>query len=122
MSSDTLVNIKELLCKLQILTDSELTAICDLLRMYRIGMWLYPGVIVRRIPLTIDKTYAVVDTLAENNYIKPYYELYCNNCQKATGIVFETLGEMPQEFECEICHATMISIQNSILVYKVVVG
>ena len=122
MSSDTLVNIKELLCKLQILTDSELTAICDLLRMYRIGMWLYPGVIARRIPLTIDKTYAVVDTLAENNYIKPYYELYCNNCQKATGIVFETLGEMPQEFECEICHATMISIQNSILVYKVVVG
>lgn len=122
MSSDTLVNIEDLLRRLQKLSDPEIAAICELLSSYRVGMWLYPGVIVRRIPLTIDKTYAVVDLLAENNYMKPYYELYCNNCQRATGMIFETIGEMPQEFECEICHATMISIQNSILVYKVVAG
>lgn len=119
MLSDTLMNIKTMLTKNQILTDSELLSLCDILRIYRTGMWLYPGVIARKVPLTVEKTYAVTDLLTQSGYIKPYYELYCNNCQRATGAIYETLNEMPEEFECELCHATMTSIQNSILVFKV---
>lgn len=83
-------------------------------------MWLYPGVIARKVPLSIEQTYAVTDALEKKKYIKSYYELYCNNCQKATGQVYATLNDLPVEFECEICHANMISIQNSLLVYQVI--
>ena len=121
MLSDTLANIKMMLSEHQMLTDTEISSVCDVLRMYRPGMWLYPGVIARKVPLSVEKTYAITDLLTQKGYIKPYYELYCNNCQKATGTIFETLNEMPEEFECELCHATMTAIQNSILVFKVVV-
>ena len=62
----------------QILTDSELHSLCDILKIYRTGMWLYPGVIARKVPLTVEKTYAVTDMLTQHGYVKPYYELYCN--------------------------------------------
>lgn len=119
MSLDILKSIKQMLKMLQILTDDEIDKLCDLLKHYKKDAWLYPGVIARKVPLTIEKTYMITDILEHAGYIQSYYELYCNNCQKATGAVFETLGELPDEFECELCHAFMISIENSILVYKV---
>ena len=109
-----------MLTKNQILTDSELLSLCNILRVYQTGTWLYPGVIARKVPLTVEKTYAVTDLLTQYGYIKAYYELYCSNCQRATGEIYETLTEMPAEFECELCHATMTSMQNSILVFKVI--
>lgn len=119
MSLDILDSIKQMLRTLQILTDHEIDQLCALLKKYSEGMWIYPGVISRKVPLTIEKTYIVTDALEHAGYIQSYYELYCNNCQKATGAVFETIGELPCEFECELCHASMISIENSILIYKV---
>lgn len=121
MLSDTLANIRTTLNEHPLLTSTEVSSVCDLLRIYRTGMWLYPGVIARRASLSIENTYALTDLLTQMGYIKPYYELYCNNCQKATGMVFETLNEMPEIFECELCHSSMVSIQNSILVFKVIV-
>lgn len=115
MLSDTLANIRTTLNEHRFLTSAEISSVCDLLHMYRIGMWLYPGVIARRVPLSIENTYALTDLLTQMGYIKSYYELYCNNCQKATGMVFETLTEMPEIFECELCHSSMCSIQNSII-------
>ena len=120
MLSDTLANIRTTLNEHRFLTRAAISSVCDLLHMYRIGMWLYPGVIARRVPLSIENTYALTDLLTQMGYIKSYYELYCNNCQKATGMVFETLTEMPEIFECELCHSSMCSIQNSILVFKVI--
>lgn len=48
MLSDTLANIRTTLNEHRFLTSAEISSVCDLLHMYRIGMWLYPGVIARR--------------------------------------------------------------------------
>lgn len=74
MLSDTLANIRTTLNEHRFLTSAEISSVCDLLHMYRIGMWLYPGVIARRVPLSIENTYALTDLLTQMGYIKSYYD------------------------------------------------
>lgn len=120
MLSDTLAKIKILLQNNELLCEEEIEGVCRLLSLYRTDMWIYPRVFTRKIPLSIDKTYALFCLLVNNNIVKPYYELICFNCNHPTGKIFETLNGMPQTFECEHCHETMVSIENSIVVFKVI--
>ena len=69
MLSDTLANIRTTLNEHRFLTSAEISSVCDLLHMYRIGMWLYPGVIARRVPLSIENTYALTDLLTQMGYM-----------------------------------------------------
>lgn len=122
MLSDILLSIKRQLTDLHEFNPNQIEEICKLIGQYRVGKWLYPGVIKRKCGISIKQTYMVLDILERNNIIKPYYELYCSNCQKATGLIFERLGDMPQEFECEMCLESLVSIDNAILVYKVIMA
>ena len=70
-------------------------ALTNFFKNYRKNMWIYPGV------------------------LKSYYELYCSNCQKSMGTV-RLFNELPETFECELCHSELSSIENSFLIYMVV--
>ena len=70
-------------------------ALTNFFKNYRKNMWIYPGV------------------------LQSYYELYCSNCQKSMGTV-RLFNELPETFECELCHSELSSIENSFLIYMVV--
>lgn len=57
--------------------------------------------------------------LEQQNIIQSYYELYCSHCQKSMGTV-ELFNELPEFFECELCHAQLPALENAILIYKVI--
>lgn len=95
------------------------TALLDYLKHYRINMWIYPGVLKRKFSLEISEIYAFLLELEREGILQSYYELYCGHCHKSMGIV-KLLNDMPETFECELCHEELPSLENSILVYKVV--
>ena len=119
MLLNTLQNIEITKILKPLLNDSELNQLLNLLAAYKSGMWLYPGVIKRKIGLSTQTTYTILHELEKLSVVKAYYELYCSNCQKSNGNVIETINCMPETFYCELCHKELPSMENAILIYKV---
>ena len=92
----------------------------EFLASYKVGMWLYPGVIKRKFGLSSQVIYRILHSLETAGALESYYEVYCGICQKTSGIVVRTINELPETFECELCQSTLPAIENAILIYKVV--
>ena len=122
MLSDILANTDLISDVKKKLDSSQFNTFFDLLSVYDTGKWLYPGVLKRKVGLTTEQTYEVLSSIEREGFLKGYYELYCGYCQKSSGIVVETVNELPEAFQCELCHAEMPAIENAVLVYKVVKG
>ena len=104
------------------LDDSKLNTFTKLLSGFKTGMWLYPGVLKRKVAITTEQTYKILSSMEKEGLLKEYYELYCGNCQKSSGIVVETISELPETFQCELCHTELPAIENAVLIYKVIKG
>lgn len=120
MLSATLTHIEILLQMKTNLSDSCISGLVQLLQNYRVNMWLYPGVIKRKLNMSIPDIYEVLQILQEEGYLESYYELYCSHCQKSNGTVIRYFSELPDTFECEVCHAELPALENTVLIYKVV--
>ncbi|HBW13772.1 MAG TPA: hypothetical protein DEF30_08150 [Proteiniclasticum sp.] len=120
MLSNISVPIEQVLSK-TIDDDRVLVEIKNFLTQYKNKSWIYPGVIKRKFNVTIFQVYQFLSDLEEAGYVKGYYELYCGNCNKHSGIneVFETLALIPETFICESCGEETFSVNSAILIYKV---
>lgn len=87
---------------------------------YKKGYWVYPGVLKRKFGLPIKRIYTILDELEKAGILDSYYELYCGNCQKTAGVTIKTFNELPETFYCELCEEELSTLENSILIYKVV--
>ena len=97
----------------------DVPSILDYLRHYHKNMWIYPGALKRRFSLELSEVYDFLSELERQKILKSYYELYCSQCQKSMGTV-ELFNELPEFFECELCHAQLPTLENVVLVYKVI--
>lgn len=120
MLSATLENINTLLNSKTQLPDSTIITILDLLKHYKVGNWLYPGVFIRKTGLSNKEVFIVLELLRKENLLKQYYELYCPECQKTTSDVFEVFNQIPDTFECSECCHDFDGPQNSYIIYKVI--
>ena len=99
--------------------DVDIPSILDYLGHYRKNMWIYPGVLKRRFSLELSDVYDFLSELERQNILKSYYELYYSHCQKSMGTV-ELFNELPEYFECELCHTQLPALENAVLIYKVI--
>lgn len=120
MLSNTLIDIKTLLNFKLTLSEDTIKKLVKLLTSYKLGSWIYPGVLKRKLEISTKDSYAILQTLEKEGYLSSFYELYCSNCQKSSGIVIETFNEIPDTFECEVCHIELPSLENAAIIYKVV--
>ena len=121
MLQNTLSNIKVLFKTKLEMNDATIDSYASLLKNYKIGMWIYPGIIKRKLNIPIVDVYYSLALLEEEKIVHSYYEIYCNNCHKSLGYIFEAINEIPYDFECESCHDVFRSLDNTILIYKVIV-
>ena len=118
MLSNTLSVIETTIeCKLD--NNVNVTALVDFFKNYKINMWIYPGVLKRKFSLSLPEIYVFLSALEEQGVLQSYYELYCSKCQKSMGIV-RLFNELPETFECELCHSELSALENSFLIYKVI--
>lgn len=114
------MNIESLM---KIQTDLDTPSIkhlINLLKKYRLNMWVYPGVIKRTLAISTRTTYEILEILQIEGYLQSYYELYCSNCQRSSGTAIRYFNDLPDTFECEICHSELPALENAIIIYKVV--
>jgi len=120
MLSDMLMNTDLISDIKKKLDESQYNVFITLLSAFKSGKWLYPGVIKRKVGITTELTYDILDSMEQNGLLKEYYELYCSKCQRLSGDIYETISDLPNTFYCEMCNVEMSAIENAILVYKVV--
>lgn len=118
MLSNTLA-IVEMTIQSKLNKNMDTAAILDFFKKYKKDMWIYPGVLKRCFSMDIQDVYILLLELERKKILQSYYELYCSQCQKSMGIV-ELFNEIPDFFECELCHAELPAVENSILIYKVI--
>jgi len=93
--------------------------ILDFLGNYTVGSWIYPGVLKRKFELTADEVYYLLSEMENEGILQSYYELYCSHCQKSMGVV-HLFNELPEMFMCEICDEELSTLENTVIIYKVV--
>ena len=100
--------------------DSEtVKQMLDIVAKYRSGTWVYPGVIKRKLNLSINIAYTALEVLCESGFLDSYYELICSNCHKTTGTAVKTFTELPSSFQCEICAEVLPTMDDTTLICKV---
>ena len=117
MLSNTL-SIIEMTIQYKLNNYVNITALVDFFKNYKINMWIYPGVLKRKFSLSLPEIYDFLSALEEQGVLQSYYELYCSNCQKSMGTV-RLFNELPETFECELCHGELSTLENSFIIYKV---
>lgn len=118
MLSNTL-SVIEMTIQSKLNSNVNITALVNFFKNYKVNMWIYPGVLKRKFSLSIPEIYAFLSALEEQGVLQSYYELYCSNCQKSMGTV-QLFNELPETFECELCHGELPALENSFLIYKVI--
>lgn len=118
MLSNTL-SIIETTIQQRLSNRTDKTALVTFFRNYKKNMWIYPGVLKRKFSLEIAEVYGLLQDLEEKGILQSCYELYCSECQKSMGIV-KLFNELPESFECELCHSELSAVENSLLIYMVV--
>ena len=63
--------------------------------------------------------YSILSDMENEGILQSYYELYCSHCQKSMGVV-RLFNELPETFMCELCNEELATLENTILIYKVV--
>ncbi len=68
----------------------------------------------------MNEVYSILEFIKELGIIRTYYEIYCRDCKKSTGIAFfETINQIPEYVECDECFEALDPINDSIVVYRV---
>lgn len=117
MLSNTL-SIIETTAKRQLNKNINYTELLCLFKHYKKDMWIYPGILKRKFSLSLLEIYDFLEDLEKQGVLQSYYELYCSKCQKSMGMV-RLFNELPNTFECEICHREFSALENSFLIYMV---
>lgn len=119
MLQNTLMKINTLL-KESKFSQYQIDGLLETFSHYKKGMWIYPAVFIRKYNLSVKQVYNFLEKLVDLNILKSYYELYCSNCHKSTGEVYEVFNQIPDTFECVNCDCELNGIENAIIIYRVV--
>ena len=117
MLSNTLAVIETLIN--QKLNNVDVPQLIEFFRHYKKDMWIYPGVLKRKFNLSVSEVYELLLEIEKEGLIQSYYELYCGGCQKSNGHV-RLFNELPETFYCESCNLELPTLENSVIIFKVV--
>lgn len=118
MLSNTLLAIETTIRK-DCSSDLDVESFVDFFKNYRRNMWIYPGTLKRKFPLSFSQIYNFLSSLEKQDILESYYELYCPNCSHSMGLV-RFFNELPETFSCDECEDELITLENILLVYKVI--
>ncbi|MEI4801290.1 hypothetical protein WAZ07_08105 [Bacillus sp. FJAT-51639] len=121
MLPNILLKIEEKLKENSLLSDSQLDKFMLLLKRYKKGEWLYPGVLIRKLNITSSNAYKLLDSLKDIGVLEVNYELYCHTCNTFEGTIYETFSQVPNDLHCEGCGIELKPLVNSIVIYKVII-
>ncbi|MES5836474.1 hypothetical protein [Bacillus cereus group sp. MG11] len=121
MLQSILLKIKESLKQEVNLNEKQFQSLLTLLSFYNTGDLVYPGVIIRKLNVKMNEAYRILEILRTEGILELNFEVYCHKCKKYTGEIFETIGQIPEDFYCDECDEPLDLSNNIIVIYKVLV-
>lgn len=103
------------------MSQRKLKKFLSLIQAYKEGQYIYPGVIMRHLNTDMQNAYEALETIKELGFIGTTYEVYCHSCNRFPGYSFETISQLPEYLECEECFRELNPLEDSIVVYKVLI-
>jgi hypothetical protein len=103
------------------MNNNQITKLLKLLSLYKNGEIIYPGVLIRKLNMKMKEVYKLLEEIATLGIIERNFEIHCISCKKYTGAIYETLKEIPLDSLCEECGAELDPMENTIIVYRVLV-
>ncbi|MCY8514599.1 hypothetical protein [Bacillus atrophaeus] len=120
MSPDILLKVKDKLTNNFKLTDKQTTDFLELFSRYKKGQLIYPGAFIRKTYLSMSVVYKILEDISSSGVLERNFEVFCPSCSRYTGGLFSTLKDIPEELECDECETPLNFLDNSLVVYKVV--
>ncbi|MCY8990375.1 hypothetical protein [Bacillus atrophaeus] len=102
------------------LTDKQTTDFLELFSRYKKGQLIYPGAFIRKTYLSMSVVYKILEDISSSGVLERNFEVFCPSCSRYTGGLFSTLKDIPEELECDECETPLNFLDNSLVVYKVV--
>ena len=89
--------------------NSDIEAIINFFSNYKKGDFIYPSVLKRHLNIDEKEIYKILSILEKSNLLKIYYEYFCYNCNRSSGL-YEYYSN------CE----DNLTLDNVRVVYKVI--
>lgn len=107
-----------------LLKEKKFNVDCDViisfLSNYNYNDWIYPDAMHRKLKLSIQDIYDILEICAKENLLTKYLQIYCPKCQRFTGNCYKTILEVPELINCIHCDEEINNaLRHSIIIYKV---
>lgn len=90
----------------------------DFLSGLKVGDLIYPGHLKNTVNLDIKNVYQMLELLKTQGYISVIYEIYCHDCNHASGIFLDSISEFDPECCCEFCGHRLSALDDIRVLYK----
>ena len=120
MSGISLLDAISNLITLHHLSQYQATRIKEYFSHIKIGEYVYAGIIQSRLNISIDDAYFILEELKKQGFLVHWYEVYCHNCNRSTGVFLDTPRKFNPDQCCSYCDSQMSIGENLIVLYKVV--
>lgn len=93
-----------------------------LLKLFKPEHYIYPGVLIRELNISMKDAYIILNSLTEENLLKEVYEISCPNENRSTGVLYENALELLNAepiLNCPTCDEVIDIRENNIAIYKV---
>ena len=120
MSDNTLCNAVKSLIALHHLSQYQADRFLEFFSCLEVGDLVYAGMFKSKLNITIEYAYRILEELKTQGFLVHWYEIYCYNCNKSTGIFLDTPRKFKPELYCDYCGKLLNMDDNLIVLYKVV--
>lgn len=98
----------------------DVGAFLNFLVKYKSGDYIYPSALHRRLGIDIKIIYEILELYVELGILEQWLEIYCPNCSKFTGQLFNNVQDIPDEVNCLHCGKEIKHpLKNTVVIYKV---
>lgn len=118
MLETTSLKLIENLTKKHKLTDYQINQLSTLLKFWKKGSLIYPGMVKSRLNISITETYDILEYMLKEGFLERNFEIYCSSCKKFKGKVVRSLTDIPDDCCCEFCNHEIDPLKDTIAIYR----
>lgn len=90
------------------------------LEKYKSGNFIYPSALHRKLKVDIKTIYEILEIYVREGVLEQWLEIYCPNCNRFTGQMFNNIEDIPEEVNCYHCGEYVeYPLKHAIVIYKV---
>lgn len=120
MLKTTSLKLIEDLTKRHKLTEYQIDRLSKLLKFWRKGSIIYPGMLKSKLHISIKETYDILEYMLKEGFLERNFEIYCSECNKFKGKIVRSLTDIPEDCCCEFCNHEIDPITDTIAIYRVI--